>query len=368
MGWILPLLLMLPQGLPQQVPGVVVRGQLHQGRLPLQALGLGDGGVVEPSIPARALRRGRHLSPGGVTVEARREGVKLSFPSGIEVLFTPSGFLHLRSGEQKGSFPQGIELLLGDGSSVCVWLGGRRPMRRVEVRQGDRAVLLWHRDVPRREVVRPQPSTSPQLVVLGDGDAIYRALPWGPLIVMERMLCTETQQPSMPERYLVVVADGLIQSLSQLRKKFLRRAVEFPEATEISSSLSREAAVVFGANGSSLRRVTSGFLRLGMDSGFELSLHVPDVGPLLLSLHRGQDARTLVEWMIGNSTELRMVRPHGGSAIEPRYFRSGLDLPQGLEQLTSLRSGYPEQEEGRRILRAMGGVPLRSGVAAKPGG
>jgi hypothetical protein len=301
-------------------------------------------------------------------VEARREGVKLSFPSGVEVLFTRSGFLHLRSGEQKGSFPQGIELLLADGSSVCVWLGGRRPLRRVEVRQGNRAVVLWHRDAPRREVDRPQASASPQLLVLGDGDAIYRTVLCGPLIVMERMLCTEAQRSSLPEQYLVIVADGLIQSLSQLRKKFLHRAVEFPEATEISSSLSRVAALIFGVNGSSLRRVEPDFLRLGMDSGFELSLHVPDTGPLLLSLHQGEGARTLVEWMIGNSTELRMVRPHGGSALEPRYFRSGLDLPDGLERLTLLRSGYREREAGRRILREMGGVPRRFGMAAKPGG
>lgn len=366
MGWLLSSLLLLPQALAPQGPGVVVSGQLVQGRLPLGALGLGAGGVREEASPVPLLHRGQHVTPGGVLVEARGEGVKLAFPSGVEVLFSRSGFLHLRSGEQNGSFQRGVELSLADGSSVCVWLGSRRPVQRVEVRQGDRTVLLWDRDAPRRELVRPRPSSNPQLLVLGEGNLFYRAVAWGPIIVMERILCPEVQASSLPERYLVVVADALIQSLRQLPRKFSRKALEFPEATGISQSLGRQALEIFGRETSPLRRVETELLRLGMDSGFELSLHVSDVGPVLLSLHSGEDARTLVEWTIGNSTELHMVRPDGGTAGEPRYFRSGLPVPEA--RALSLRSGYAEQEEGRRMLRDMGAVSLRAGVAAGPGG
>ena len=367
MGWLLPLLLLLPQIQPEPAPGLVVTGRLEGGRLPLSALGLGEGGVGEREALYR-LGPGQHVTPGGVGVLVRREGVKLEFPSGAEVLFTPTGFLHLRSGEQKGRFPQGVELLLADGSNLRVQLGRGRPIRRVEVQHGDQGILLWDRKGAQRKAVRKRrPFVCPQLLVLGDGDAFYRAVPLGPLVVMERVLCTKKALPVMPARYLVIVADPLIESLRRLPSKFSRKTPDFPDAPGISLALSRQALEIFGREGSSLRRMEASLLRLAMDSGFELTVHVPEVGPLLLSLHSREAPRTLVEWTIGTSTELHMVRPDGGSAENPRYFRTGLPAGEGLNPIASLSSRFSEREWGRATLRAMGAVPLRTSLLPRPG-
>ena len=80
------------------------------------------------------------------------------------------------------------------------------------------------------------------------------------------------------------------------------------------------------------------------------------------------EARTLVEWTIGTSTALRMVRPAGGSAAAPRYYRGGIRLDEGFDLVTALRRDFAEQKRGRAILRAMGAVPRNTALAPKPGG
>jgi hypothetical protein len=293
--------------------------------------------------------------------------VKLEFPSGVEVLFTPTGFLHLRSGEQAGRFNNGVELLLADGSNLRVHLQDHR-LRRVDVRCGNRSILLWDRKRPVRQLVRKRVTAGPQILVLGEGDLFYRAVLMGPLIAMERVLCTEKARPVLPQRHLVILAEPLIESLRQLPRKFARPSVDYPDATGISLVLSQMAQEIFGNEVSPLRRAEAKFLRMTLDSGFELSLHLPEVGPLLLSLHRGAEARTLVEWTIGTSTALRMVRPDGGSAAAPRYYRGGIRLDEGFDLVTALRRDFAEQKRGRAILRAMGAVPRNTALAPKPGG
>src|SRR6266581_3719188 len=76
--------------------------------------GLGDGGVAAAAPREAAMRcePGAGTSPGGVAIACRREGVRLLFAGGRELLFAPDGFLHLRSGEVAGQFGGGVELCL----------------------------------------------------------------------------------------------------------------------------------------------------------------------------------------------------------------------------------------------------------------
>src|SRR5262245_28895145 len=91
---------------------------------------LGDGGVRAAGAGASDLpgAPGECTTPGGVRVQCRSEGVKLTFASGRELLWAPDGFLHLRDGGVAGPFVGGVELRLQDGSCVRIDRGSsRRP-------------------------------------------------------------------------------------------------------------------------------------------------------------------------------------------------------------------------------------------------
>ena len=94
---------LLIQGLSAQVvtktPALIVSGVLEQGQLPPSSLGLGGGGLGSRRFADRN-EPGRWVSPGGILVRARKEGVKIDFPSGAELLVTPSARVCLRGGEQ----------------------------------------------------------------------------------------------------------------------------------------------------------------------------------------------------------------------------------------------------------------------------
>src|SRR5262249_57265314 len=74
--------------------------------------GLGGGGVAARPPATAAPRRepGTAVSPGGVAIDCRREGVRLTFPGGADLLFAPDGFLHLRRREHAGPVGRGGEL------------------------------------------------------------------------------------------------------------------------------------------------------------------------------------------------------------------------------------------------------------------
>lgn len=168
-----------------------------------RGLGLGDGGVAAAGGGGGTLQpdaRGACTTPGGILVECRREGVRLVFPSGCELLCAPDGFLHLRDGGAAGPFPGGFELLLGDGSAVCVRLGSSRrvPITSVRVTAGGRALELWDRREPVAEPVRAQRWVGERLLCLGDGGALYRPLALGPLLTLERVLVPEAAAAHLP--------------------------------------------------------------------------------------------------------------------------------------------------------------------------
>ena len=94
-GSLLTLTLCLQPGpqqiLPTESKAVVVRGVDTTGRLQLEALALGGGGVRRERGEFMLLGRGRARTSGGVVVDARTEGVKLTFPNNHALLITRPG-------------------------------------------------------------------------------------------------------------------------------------------------------------------------------------------------------------------------------------------------------------------------------------
>src|SRR5262245_12942014 len=114
---------------------------------------LGDGGVLAADAQQNDLsgERGECTTPGGVRVQCRSEGVKLTFASGRELLWAPDGFLHLRDGGVAGPFAGGVELRLQDGSCVRIDRGSsrRQALLAVDVALASgRAVRLWWQTGP----------------------------------------------------------------------------------------------------------------------------------------------------------------------------------------------------------------------------
>ena len=116
--------------------------------------GLGDCGMQPSACGELRWQKDQCLTAGGVRVECRAVGVKLTFPSGRELLIAPDGFVHLRSGESAGPFPTGLELLLGDGQSVRIVLvpSANERLRDVVVGDRERRLQPWRRGEPAAEL------------------------------------------------------------------------------------------------------------------------------------------------------------------------------------------------------------------------
>ena len=78
--------------LQKQLPEVVLSGAA--GSVPVADFGLGDGGVARRERRLRFHDTDGCVTPGGVHVACRAVGVKLTFPSGRQLLVAPDGALH----------------------------------------------------------------------------------------------------------------------------------------------------------------------------------------------------------------------------------------------------------------------------------
>ncbi|MDP6930884.1 MAG: hypothetical protein QF412_14390 [Planctomycetota bacterium] len=352
---------LLVQGLSAQVvtktPALIVSGVLEQGQLPPSSLGLGGGGLGSRRFADRN-EPGRWVSPGGILVRARKEGVKIDFPSGAELLVTPSARICLRGGEQTLPCLSGIQISFTDGSRLRAWRSqnGQGPLSRVEADDHSNAQLIWSGQKRSFSVARSQQTTGESYLALGDGSALYRALPLGPLVMLERVLCSHDSQADYPEYRMVVCGDILADSLMKLERLVPRRMVQFPQAREIAMEMGRLAPILF-RRGAILRPPGSvGELAFPLTDDFHLLVsELPEKGPLTIGLFRRNARAPLVEWIVGPPTRLHLVRPDGGEDGGPRYFLRGIDLAKQVEGMMSKRPTAHELQRARKILRSLNG-------------
>jgi hypothetical protein len=277
---------------------------------------LGDGGVRAIQAPvaeatsrggARAVEAslrsdiGTCTTPGGVVVQCRREGVKVAFASGRELLYAPDGHMHLRDGSVAGPFLNGVELRLADGSSVAIDRSGSRrsPIECVEVRHGEDATCVYRRGNPTREAARGV-FRLPIVFCLGDGGSLYRAIALGPLVTMERALVPQEQRELMPERRLCVFAGPLADSMEQLCAS--RAQQRHPETVQELRLILSELASVFRSDAPMPPRTGSDPLQFLLHAGYDLRF-VQQKGLVRMQLARNQ-REPFVEWRLGYGTAI----------------------------------------------------------------
>jgi hypothetical protein len=277
---------------------------------------LGDGGVRAIEAPvaeatsrggARAVEAslrsdiGTCTTPGGVVVQCRREGVKVAFASGRELLYAPDGHMHLRDGSVAGPFLNGVELRLADGSSVAIDRSGSRrsPIECVEVRHGEDATCVYRRGNPTREAARGV-FRLPIVFCLGDGGSLYRAIALGPLVTMERALVPQEQRELMPERRLCVLAGPLADSMEQLCAS--RAQQRHPETVQELRLILSELASVFRSDAPMPPRTGSDPLQFLLHAGYDLRF-VQQKGLVRMQLARNQQ-EPFVEWRLGYGTAI----------------------------------------------------------------
>lgn len=277
---------------------------------------LGDGGVVAAtrSVAEASSRRGARASeapfrsqagtcttPGGVVVQCRREGVKLTFPNGRELLYAPDGHMHLRDGSEAGPFLAGIELRLADGTAVAIDRSGSRraPIECVEVRNADESVCLFRRGNPTSEDARGA-FRLPVAMCLGDGGSVYRAIALGPLVTLDRLLTPLESQMSMPERRLCVLAGPLVDSMELLCASRAQR--RHPESVQQLQLILSELESVFRKDAPMPPRTGSDPLQYLLHAGFDLRF-AQEKGLVRMQLARN-GAEPFVEWRLGYATSI----------------------------------------------------------------
>ncbi len=262
------------------------------------AFRLGDGGG-EAAVAAAAgatLRgvRGTCTTPGGVQVRCQREGVKLTFPSGRELLWAPDGHLHLRDGSVGGPFEGGIELRLFDGSAVRILRGGSRrtPIESVVVVAGGDGVRLWRRGEPLFESDRGS-WFGERAWCLGDGDALYRALALGPVVTLDRLLAP--RDTKLPRYRLALEVGPLLDSMQALAAS--RARLTDAEAVGEVSFVLANAERALPCSGPPPVRTSTSPLRFLVRSGYEFEFRL-DGGDVRLRMAR-HGLRPFAEWQLG---------------------------------------------------------------------
>ncbi|MBM4059964.1 MAG: hypothetical protein FJ265_02560 [Planctomycetes bacterium] len=297
--------------------------------VPLRAFGLGEGGLDPGAEPGR-LRWAEHgcTTGGGVSVECRAVGVKLTFPSGRELLFAADGALHLRSGEAGGPFPFGAELRLGDGSAVRVLLapGRQDRLREVCVVDGGRAALPWRRGQPARESVDPAAWAGVRLSCCGDGGDLFRTIGLGPLVVLDRVLVAADREREVPRERLVVLTAPLLQSLAALPRQHRAPDPLLRQAVRAVAATADRGGAVFPA-GASLQRTEREELRWALRGGYELQLAPDGPNAPRLALFAGRSARPMVEWTLGGSPAAFLTNPDEQPGAG-RWHGNGTRLPR----------------------------------------
>lgn len=322
----------------------------------LADFGLGDGGVNRQRGQTGWEVDGACRTAGGVHVACRSVGVKLTFPSGRELLVAPDGVVHLRGGEMAGPFPQGFELLLADGDRVRISLaqGRRNRVRDVLVvpSVGRRALQPWRRGKACRDEGRVSNWAGVRLAACGDGGDLYRPLALGPLLVLDRVLVEQARADNTPSERLVVLTDPLMKSLATMHRQHREVDKDVRHAVTAVASVARRGDVIFPAK-ATLQRAEREDLRWLLGGGFELQLEL--TGPLAprLELYAGTSALPMVEWTLGNSSAAYMANPNK-EQLGKRWHGNGTRLPQVVPELQA-REHLSERSYAMEVIRRMAG-------------
>lgn len=354
---------MAPQIIPANAEAVIVGKASENGALRPRLLGLGTGGVRAVAVSrgrrvaglAAAGVAGETRTPGGVLIRAKTAGVKFDFPSGRELLVSPDGRVHLRSGEKTLPFLRGVRFILGDGTIVTILRGAnsRLPLAAVEVSIAGRVRRLW---IGSRRVVNASHTSAfvgTTVLALGDGGTLFTANAAGPLIALQRVLCPRDRMAKTPRRRLVILGEVLVASLALLPDRAPPHSVQFPQV--------KEAAQKFAALGYLFEGLTPrppgavGELWFQLRDEYRLKVESTQAGVLVVGLYRATSGIPGIEWTISGRTELHFVRPDGGTSGGPRYFLRGIDLRELVEGVLPGRQTGGQRAQVNRVVRALGG-------------
>lgn len=303
--------------------------------VPLRAFGLGDGGLKNARVTG-ALRwaDGGCVTPAGIRIECLRAGVKLTFPTGRELLFAPDGALHLRDGTAGGPFPTGVELRLGDGTSVRVKLSQaqRIRVRDVVVQHGRRALRPYRKGKLVREIARPGFWGGPRVCCCGDGGELYRAIALGPLVTLDRVLVPQDRLEDAPSERLVVLTRPLLDALSELTRRHRTPEPDVKRAVAAVNATVQRGQQIF-PSGKKLRRAEHDNLRWLLRGGFELELALDGPRAPRLSLFAGRSIRPMVEWSLGINSAVFLNNPRSDQPGASRWRGNGVALPRTVLDL-----------------------------------
>jgi len=336
--------------LPKHVPEIVLSGATEGA--PVAEFGLGDGGVARRKQRLRFHGSDGCVTPGGVRVACRRVGVKLTFPSGRELLLAPDGALHLRSGEAAGPFPAGVEFLLADGSRVQVLLAQSRKnrVRDVWVVHKGRVLRPWLRGSAARKDGRERAWAGVRIACCGDGGDLYRPMALGAMVVLDRVLVPDERRDETPRERLVVLTDPLRKSLARMPRQHRETKVNVRRAVAAVTALSDRSDVIFPA-GAALRRAEHDRLRWLLEGGFEVELDLQ--GPLAprLMLFAGASPLPMVEWTLGAAGAAYLTNPNEDQ-LGKRWHGNGTRMPRVAPEL-QVRDHLQERQHALKVLHRM---------------
>lgn len=334
--------------LPQQLPEIVLSDAKL--RIPVRDFGLGEGGVARKHGLLRFDRTDGCVTPGGVHVACRAVGVKLTFPSGREVLLGPDGGLHLRSGESAGPFPSGLELMLGDGARVSVTLAQSRRVRIRDVRVSDSVHSLqpWRLGKAAAKTSKAKPWSGLRLACCGDGDDIYRPLAIGPVLVLDRILVRRDRRDETPSERLVLLSDSIRQSLLRMPRQHRETDAPVRRAVAAIVAVADHGDRIF-PRGAALRRAQHDKLRWMLGSGFELQLDLDSASQPYLQLFAGSSPLPMVEWTLGRGTVAYLTNPREDQ-LGKRWHGNGTRLVSSLPEL-QVRDHLQERQYALAVMQ-----------------
>lgn len=335
------------------LPEVVLSGA--SGEPGVADYGLGDGGVERARRALRFDAEDGCVTPGGVRVACRSVGVRLTFPSGRQLLVAPDGALHLRTGEVAGPFRAGVELQLADGARVRVALaqGRRSRLRDVWVVHGRRALHPWRRGAAAKHVDRARPWSGVRLACCGDGGELYRPLGLGAMLVLERVLVPAARAARTPTERLVVLTDALQASLERMPRQHRETQQNVRRAVAAVEAVAERGAVIF-RDGAALHRAQRDRPRWLLGGGFELELELD--GPLAprLQLFAGRSPLPMVEWTLNAAGAAYLTNPNPDQ-LGKRWHGNGTRMPRVAPSL-QVREHLEERPRALGLLRRLAGA------------
>lgn len=318
--------------------------------IPVRDFGLGEGGISRRLGRLHFHQDDGCVTPGGVHVACRAIGVKLKFPSGRELLVAPDGALHLRTGEAAGPYRAGLELMLGDGSTVRISLAQSRTnrVRDVWVSDGKRSLQPWRRGKPAKSDATTKHWSGIRLACCGDGGDLYRPIAIGPLLVLDRVLVAKTRIDDTPTERLVVLTGPIRKSLARMPRQHRETDAPVRRAVAAVAAVADRGDVIFPA-GAALRRAEHDRLRWLLGSGFELQLEIDKSTQPRLQLFAGQSPLPMVEWLLGTAAAAYMTNPRINQ-IGKRWHGNGTRLPVVIPEL-QVRDHLSELPHALKVIR-----------------